>query len=84
MVFSLLLQGLDHYSGTFLFCNSFIFLLCASVVPLGHYVGAEAGSNWCLIDINIFSLSKKDDRIPISASRVVRRCAVDRTARKKK
>jgi hypothetical protein len=28
-------------------------------MSLGHDVVAEAGRNWYLIDINIFSLSKK-------------------------
>jgi hypothetical protein len=41
-----LLQGIDHCSGTFLFCNfSLFFWLCASVLPLVHCVVAEAGCN---------------------------------------
>jgi hypothetical protein len=47
-------------SGLFFFCNSsFFFWLCASAVPLGQCVVAEAGCNWYLRDINIYSLSKK-------------------------
>jgi hypothetical protein len=60
----LLLQGMNHSIGTFLFCNSsFFFWLCASVLPLGHYVIAEAGCNWYPLDINIYSLSKKKKRV---------------------
>jgi hypothetical protein len=60
MVFGPLLQGIDHSSGTFRFCNSsFFFWLCAYVLPLRHYVVADAGCNWYLCDIIIFSLLKK-------------------------
>ena len=60
VVLGLLLQGTDHCSGTFLFCNSSSFSgLCASVWPLGKHVVAEAVYNWYLRDINIYSLSKK-------------------------
>jgi hypothetical protein len=42
VVVVLLLQEIDHCSGTFLFCNSSsVFLLCASVMPLGRYVVAD-------------------------------------------
>jgi hypothetical protein len=60
VVLVLLLQGMNHYSGTFLFLfyNSF-FWLCASVLLLGHCVVAEAECNWYLLNINIYSLSKK-------------------------
>ena len=48
-------------AGLFYFCNSyFIFWLCASILPLGHCVVAEAECNWYLRDINIFPLSKKN------------------------
>jgi hypothetical protein len=33
--------------------------LCASVLPLGHYVVEGAESNWYLLNINIYSLSEK-------------------------
>jgi hypothetical protein len=39
VVFGPLLQKIDHCSGTFLLCNSF--LLCASLLPLGHCVGCN-------------------------------------------
>jgi hypothetical protein len=56
-----LLQGIDHCSGTFLFCiSSSVFWLCASVMPLGHFVIVEARCNWYLPDINIYSLSKNE------------------------
>jgi hypothetical protein len=32
--------------------------LCASLVSLGHCVGAEARCNWYLVDINIFPYQK--------------------------
>jgi hypothetical protein len=53
----MLLQGIDHCSGTFLFHNfSFIFWLCASIMSLGHCVVADARCNWYLHDINIYFL----------------------------
>lgn len=53
----LLFQVMDLCSGTFFLY--FLLLLCASFMPLGHDVVAEAGCNWYLRDINIYSLSKK-------------------------
>jgi hypothetical protein len=38
--------------------------LCASVLPLGHCVVAEAGCNWYRLDINIYSLSKNASVCP--------------------
>jgi hypothetical protein len=35
-------------------------------VPLGHYVVAEAGCNWYHLDINIYSLSKKNLTLSIT------------------
>jgi hypothetical protein len=59
VVFGPLIQGLDHCSGTFFYVILLSFFwLCASIVPLGHYVVAEAGCNWYHLDINIYSLSK--------------------------
>jgi hypothetical protein len=49
-----LLQGMVHYSWTFLFCDSFFFWLCTSVLALGHYAVAEIWYNWYHRDINIF------------------------------
>jgi hypothetical protein len=62
VVFVLLLQGIDHRSGIFLFCNSSFFWFCPSVMLLGHCVLVEARYNCYLIDINIniFHLSKKN------------------------
>jgi hypothetical protein len=34
--------------------------MCESVLSLGHCVVAETGCNWYLLDINIYSLSKKN------------------------
>ena len=46
VVLGLLLQGTDHCSGTFLFCNSSSFSgLCVSVWPPGQHVVAEARCN---------------------------------------
>jgi hypothetical protein len=54
----LLLRGIYHYSGAFLFSVILLlFWLRACVLPLG--VVAEAGCNYYLLDINIYSLSKK-------------------------
>jgi hypothetical protein len=58
VVFGPLIQGLDHCSGTFFYVILLLFWLCASVVPLGHYVVAEARCNWYHLDINIYYLSK--------------------------
>jgi hypothetical protein len=43
----LLLLGLDHHSESFIFLVSFSFLfwLCASVLPLGYCVVADARYN---------------------------------------
>ena len=61
VVVALLLQELELCSGTFLFFFSILlFWLCASVGPFGFGVVAEAGCNWYLHDINIYSLSKKN------------------------
>jgi hypothetical protein len=38
----------------------FFFWMCASVLPLMYDDVAEVGCNWCLRDINIFPLSKKE------------------------
>jgi hypothetical protein len=47
VVLVMLLQEIDHFSGTFLFCNSYFFWLCASVLSLGHYVVADkSGNGW--------------------------------------
>jgi hypothetical protein len=46
-------------TGLLFFSFFFSFWLCASVLPLGYCVVAEAGCNWYLHDINIFLLSKK-------------------------
>jgi hypothetical protein len=55
----LLFQEMDLCSEIFLFCNfSLFFWLCASFMPLGYDVVAEAGCNWYIHDINICSLSK--------------------------
>jgi hypothetical protein len=59
------LQETDHCSGTF-----FLFFLfrglCASVMSLlERCVIAEDGCNWCLLNINIYSLSKKKYAAPI-------------------
>jgi hypothetical protein len=60
VVLVLLLQGIYHCSGAFSFSVILLlFLLCASVLPLGHCVVAETGCNWYRLDINIYSLSKK-------------------------
>jgi hypothetical protein len=62
VVFGPLVQGLDHCSGTFFYVILFSFFwLCASVVPLGHYVVAEAGCNWYhLVLILIYTLYLKN------------------------
>jgi hypothetical protein len=60
----LMLQGIYHCSGAFSFSVILFFLLCASVLPLGHYVVAEAGCNWYHLDINIYFLSKKNRLSP--------------------
>jgi hypothetical protein len=57
VVVILLLQGIDHYSGTF-FYNSFFYLV-SFVMPLGPCVFAETGSNWYLLDINLYFFIKK-------------------------
>jgi hypothetical protein len=46
-------------AGLFFFVFFPIFGLCVSIMPLGHYVIAEARCNWYLPNINIFPLSKK-------------------------
>jgi hypothetical protein len=56
---TMLIQGPKQRSGTFLFRLLLLFWLCASVLPLGYCVVADAGCNWYLHDINIFPLSKK-------------------------
>jgi hypothetical protein len=58
VVVVLLLLGLEHRSGCFIFLVSF-FWLCASILPLGYCIVVEAGCNWYNLDINIYSLSKK-------------------------
>ena len=46
VVLGLLLQGTNHCSGTFIFCNYFYFSgMCAFVWPLGQHVVAEDGCN---------------------------------------
>jgi hypothetical protein len=66
-VLVLLLQGIYHCSGPFSFSVILLFFwLCASVLPLGHCVVAEAGCNWYRLDINIYSLSKKYGRPSVS------------------
>jgi hypothetical protein len=57
----LLLRGVVHRDGS-LFLFSLLFILFFAVcIPdvFGYLVGAEAGCNWYLRDINIFPLSKK-------------------------
>jgi hypothetical protein len=60
VVLVLLLQGIDYRSGLFFYCNSSFFGMCASIMPLGHHVVAEARCSCYLCDINIFPLSKKE------------------------
>jgi hypothetical protein len=48
-----------HITLAGLFFVILLFWLCASVISLGQCVVAEAGCNWYLRDINIYSLSKK-------------------------
>jgi hypothetical protein len=55
----LLLQGIDRCSGAFLFIILLLFWLCASLMPLGQCVVAQARCYWYLLDINICSLSNK-------------------------
>jgi hypothetical protein len=54
VVFGPMLQGIDHCSGTFLFCNfSNFFWPLSSILLLGRFVVAEVECNWYLLDINI-------------------------------
>jgi hypothetical protein len=57
LMFVLLLQRINHCSMTYIFVV-LIFWLCTSILPLEHWVVAEAESNWYLHDINIYSLQK--------------------------
>ena len=56
--FVLQLQGIDHCSGIFFLLLLIVFWMCVSVMFLRYCVVVEAGCNWYLRDINIFSLSK--------------------------
>jgi hypothetical protein len=56
--FSIFVAGLLFFYISFSF-----FWLCASFIPLGHDVVAEAGCNWYLHDINKCSLSKKNQAL---------------------
>ena len=38
--------------------SSVLFLVVCILDAFGHLFGTEAGCNWCLHDINIFTLSK--------------------------
>jgi hypothetical protein len=58
VVFVLLLQEIDHYSGNLFYVILLLFWLCASVMLLGLCVVTEARYNWYICDINIYSLSK--------------------------
>jgi hypothetical protein len=61
LMFVLLLREIDNCNRIFSFYIFILFFwLCASVMLLEHYVIAEAECNWYILDINIFSLSKKN------------------------
>jgi hypothetical protein len=57
MVLVLLLQGMNHSSGIFLFfCNSSSFFWLCICIALGLCVVEEARCNWYHLNINIYSL----------------------------
>jgi hypothetical protein len=58
VVLVLQLQGINHWSGTFLLCNSFL-VVCICIATRALHC-CKARYNWYLLDINIYSLLKKD------------------------